>query len=407
MGESYVVPAGATLRAGRHTLPAWRRAMTAGHWGTVGDTPAAINPYSNPLLNPLAGNAPWNGSTTMAGNRFASIITAWCGGAWHESRRQLYISGGGHGDYAGNEIISLALGEDAPVWALTSPPTGSTARTWSGWTATAGILNNGGSGTYQDGRLRAVHTYWNLSVCRDGYLWNGGGSQFIAGNYGVWAARFDPLLKDYIDRSSDIRIFPYSTVNAWGIWVYDSLRHRFLRSATGLSRVYPFNISTLSWGNQIGYEVDRGAYCAARYDAARDIVLCRGNSALSGGSHNEAELEILDFAHGAHGHAVVSGPVGFSWGNWHGRTGMDYYPPWDCYLIWPSGSSSLYRLDPPPVGSASYLAGWSLSEVPATAGAPTVGATNGTFGRFWASAALRCSGVINSVNEPMQVFALE
>ena len=407
MGEAYAAPAGQTLRAGRHALPAWRRALAAGHWAAVGNTPTAVNPYSDAALNPLLGssNAPWNGSTTMSGNRFANIITAWCGGVWHEGLKRLFITGGGHGDYAGNEWISCDLSLDTPAWSLASPPSGSAARKWSGWTPTAGVLDNGAGAIYPDGRPRAVHTYNNLAVDREGYLWLGGGSQFRAGSLLVCAAKFDPYRGDYVTLG-DVNTFPYSAVNAWGLHCYDSNRHCLYSSNTGLARVRRYAIDADTWTQQIGYELDRGVYCMSLYDEARDIVVSRNNAAFLGGAHDTAEIEILNLANGTSGHPVVSGPVEFDWTTWHGRTGMAYYPPWDAYLVWPSGSATVYRLDPPAVGG-DYFSGWALTALSTVAGAPTAGAANGTWGRFWASESLKCCGVINAVAESMHVFALE
>ena len=40
---------------------------------------------------------------------FTAIMSAWSGGAYDPTNKKLYIWGGGHGDYCGNEVLSFNL----------------------------------------------------------------------------------------------------------------------------------------------------------------------------------------------------------------------------------------------------------------------------------------------------------
>jgi hypothetical protein len=61
----------------------------------------------------------------------------------------ILAAGGGHGDYSGNEVTSIDLSADAPVWQLRSP-------------ATPVGLRSPNVAYYSDGKPTARHSYWSL-----------------------------------------------------------------------------------------------------------------------------------------------------------------------------------------------------------------------------------------------------
>jgi hypothetical protein len=75
---------------------------------------------------------------------FAAIMSAWSGGAFDGKRDRLMIWGGGHGDYAGNEVYAFDLG--ALKWERLNQPS-------------ADVGGNESSGVYPDGSPRSRHTY--------------------------------------------------------------------------------------------------------------------------------------------------------------------------------------------------------------------------------------------------------
>lgn len=385
-------------------MPAWRRSMSYLECASVGNAPATINPYLNAELNALLGssNAPWNGSTIMQGNRFDCLMSKWCGAAWDDTSARLYCSGGGHGDYGGNEIIGIDMLSDSPAWSLLAPPSGSSARTWPGWSPTAGILDDSqeASHVYPDGRPRSVHTYNNM-VFAEGRLWMGGGSQFRSGSNAVHAAPWNPLTNDYDGQINQATI---NVQNSYGMYDYDPVRRRIYRNNSGNSAVHYFDLATATWGTLSSSTRERGVGSRGLYDRKRDIIIQRSGWAVG-------IFEVIDL--GRNRATAVATVVGVTptidprtSAGWNDRSGFVYYEPWDCFLIYTCGSS-IFRLDPPPVGAADYSTGWSMSEITPVSGAFTTPQQFGTYGRFWASARLKCCGVINDVVESMRVIALE
>lgn len=108
----------------------------------------------------------------------STIMTAWCGGLWDWRRNRLIIHGGGHGDYAGNEICAFSISQ------------GTWARIW-GPTPNAFIHPAGaGQPTYGNGDPASVHSYDGLIYIPDldvymrfcGSVWSGAGD----GTKGCW-----------------------------------------------------------------------------------------------------------------------------------------------------------------------------------------------------------------------------
>lgn len=96
------------------------------------------------LQSPRASGAAPNPSPP--GNT-AAITNAWGGGAVRRNGSHYLLHGGGHGDYAGNEIYSLKLSDDSPTWQRIWGPTPNAQITTS-------TLN------YADGNPASVHTYY-------------------------------------------------------------------------------------------------------------------------------------------------------------------------------------------------------------------------------------------------------
>jgi hypothetical protein len=100
----------------------------------------------------------------------AAVTDAWCGAALRKSGSYLILHGGGHSDYAGNEIYALGLEADAPAW----------QRVW-GPTPNSQITEN--SLVYADGNPAAIHTYGRLQFddARDTLMRFGSGEYPVGG----------------------------------------------------------------------------------------------------------------------------------------------------------------------------------------------------------------------------------
>ena len=100
--DFYAGESGGVIAGGRFRLPLGFPSAPL-TWAEVGTNALAdIDPALDATINPnYPSTAPWIGS-----NGHPSVISAWSGGAWDEANRRLFITGGGHADYAGNEAYA-------------------------------------------------------------------------------------------------------------------------------------------------------------------------------------------------------------------------------------------------------------------------------------------------------------
>jgi hypothetical protein len=120
---------------------------------------------------------------TPPGNGPGSVMGAWCGAALDTKRNRLVINGGGHGDYAGNEIYIFDL--IGLKW----------TRPW-GPVPEAGPYP-GEKDAYAEGVPTSVHTYDGLIYLpKQDLLWRGGGSKWGGsggGTQACWTFDFEKL----------------------------------------------------------------------------------------------------------------------------------------------------------------------------------------------------------------------
>ncbi len=89
----------------------------------------------------------WKNYKGARGNTGKRGLLAYSGAAVKTRGSEFFIAGGGHLDYAGNEIFSIRLGDDLPQWIRHNDPSTDTP------------MN---TPYYPDGRPSSRHTYWNL-----------------------------------------------------------------------------------------------------------------------------------------------------------------------------------------------------------------------------------------------------
>ncbi len=118
-----------------------------------------------------------------------AYVCAYSGACVKESGSEVFLAGGGHADYAGNEVYTLRLQSDAPVWVRRRNPT-----------PTVGPTSQIGTPYYTDGRPTSRHTYWHLQFinARNRMFYIGGAAIWGNGN-GLTSAvdAFDPDSNDY------------------------------------------------------------------------------------------------------------------------------------------------------------------------------------------------------------------
>ena len=192
-----------------------------------------------------------------------SVVDAWSGAAYDQATNCLLVNGGGHNDYAGNEIYAVCL-DDVSV-----------NRIW-GPTVNAQIPTGGCCyETYSNGDWAAVHTYGGLVVHPGtNKLFRFGGSRWgIDGNPSTyaWEVPLDTLVPAQLSQS-------IGGVGYFGNAVYTSSNDRILfvpHSPEQIAVYNPYTDGYAGTGNTFNanfhYE-----YTLA-YDADDDVVVAVGD----------------------------------------------------------------------------------------------------------------------------------
>lgn len=341
--------------------------MRSHTWARIGNDFGSIDPARDPALNPNHPNAaPWRG---VGG--FGMIMAAWSGGAYDRATDTLRIFGGGHQDYAGNEIVQTMLATPAPQWSLAIPPSVDIG-------SDAGEKGN----TYPDGRPRSSHTYNQLvAVGSDLYLMQG--AMWRSGDAGNRLFRFSA------GEWSDLGPNPYANWDQKGAMCYDEKRHRLIWMGRSYEApVCAYDIATGQWSagdyTRIGGSTSRLVRVPSH-----DIVV-----ALYGGDFGVYGYEATPRAL-ARPPVVGTPPISnpHKTGEWVDELGA--IVQWD-------GGTGFDTLTPP--GSDPLTQPWRWGRIEALEGAPSAAMQNGTFGRFFYSPRLRVLGVANG--GAVEVFAL-
>lgn len=397
-GES---TAGAFDVSASDELPAWREGQTPMTWIKVGaSVPLDVDPEDDPAINPnYPDSAPWR--NTSGGGDIFRVWDAWCGAAWDETTGTLRVHGGGHDDYAGNEVYAQRLFEDAALWELERPPTGAVGNT--------GVLNDQQETTavYFDGRPRSNHSYDNL-LSIDGELW----LVVVAGPFssGQISALHTFKLVSGDWQTVQTGLFP---TGAMGVGGAGSAVHD-----TSRGRVYywPSQNSEVSyWDIAAGTATTTPLYTAAGQQSRAIYVAELDLQVILNGSY-AAQFGIYDYDRTLTDAPLQPGATGlapsheYSAGWWYpnGVWVPGFGGGVGAILCW-HGGTGLWALTPPAAGDPSTSA-WSWSRVEAAAsntvdpGEPN---NNGVFGRFFYSERLKGVGLSRDADEPTYFMALE
>jgi hypothetical protein len=413
-GSNYVNP----------NWPAWRRAMVPGTWAKVGTTMhATANAQLIAALNPLfgSGRSPWyqipdseTHATLATGaiEGFPAIIDDWCGATIDDDR--LYVNGGGHNGYAGNEVISIDLSAASPAWRIERPPTG-----WDGHTSEGITLSDRREDLriYSNGDPRSAHTY-------DMLAWGNGGM------YTMPTATFQE--PSGVENLLPAKIFKFTpganpvvgTDASYGTWahvatlpvvgppeynwnssslVYDSTRNYLY--AIGANRaIYRYNLTGSAWlSNGPGTGASTDSDHRSIYVASLDLVVIFNHIPSSKFIVYKPSTNTL---HSPGSTGTVPAPtrsgVGsstteyFTAANWIGELG--------CFVSWAEGGAGFHTLTPPSSGDPTTTA-WVWGRLEASAAntvTPDVRQSNGEYGRFFYSPSMKCLGVVTGTNSGTQ-----
>ena len=292
----------------------------------------------------------------------ASVTLAWSGGVMDTARNRLVMWGGGHTDYAGNEVYALDL-NTLTLSRLNDPST----------PVRDGCTNGG---IYADGRPSSRHSYNHVAYLPNQdamFAW--GGSQWQCGNDGAdaWLFNFPDL--SWTKKSSTngprggIFASPVSyDQNTDLVYVFD------------WSDLRSFNPSTNTWSRRSSASISGGA-AAAVIDPVRKKYFF-GVAGLGTSLHWYDVSSATALV--AHQSQPTVGCAGFLGSE---RVGMEYDPVQDRIVGW-NGGDTVYILNPDTLSCATVSYPGGPSAIP-----------QGTYGRFRYSPSLNVFVVCNGVDD--------
>ena len=171
-------------------LATWLLIPLAHRLEAAGVPPLGWEEISNTRIRPLC---PMPDADAGEFGVCQSVTGAWSGGAFDSQRNRLYILGGGHADYAGNEVYVLDV-NTLQLTRLNEPS----------FPVRDGCTQGYGS-MYADGRPVARHTYSNIAffpVANRLLLF--GGSRWKCGNFGNDTWLFDPASDTWTRQSTTV-----------------------------------------------------------------------------------------------------------------------------------------------------------------------------------------------------------
>ncbi len=290
-------------------------------------------------------------------------ILAYSGGALKDSGSELLIAGGGHADYAGNEVFSIKLADDSPSWNRRRDP------------SPAPAIQSVGVSHYPDGRPASRHTYWSLHVnnSRNLLMFVGAPALWSQAGYGAPSNAFDAFdlaSNDYLPAGT----LPASAglgLVAQGI-VRDPQDNVYAHDYSS-GNLYRWSNSTTQWSNlgSIGPAEYETPYA---YDSRRNRIF-----RVPTGSVPSIVVSVSGSVQTSR--VDMTGPAAASI---RGRGSLAYDPINDAFWFWKRNDNALYKI----------AAGNFYAEVQPVTGTPpnntiTAGGNHYTYGRFTYAPELR------------------
>lgn len=297
----------------------------------------------------------------------AGITEAWGGGAYARALRKMFVWGGGHTDYWGNEVYAFDLRQGQ--WQrLTDPTPGST-------------VSASGKDPLPDGHPNSRHTYDGLQFIEHlGKLFAQGGSISPGGGGTSVTWLFDPASRTWQNGGSEQRPGGYGLASA-----YDPVtRAVFVRTTKSLWRYQP---ADQTWAQLAGFGV---APLWPRYEVSgnkRGAIDPKRHLFWSVGNNDFLVWDI------ANQKLVSDEWVTKGGGTYSNEARLKRYPP----QVLRSGGGDIYNAQAPGFdydvkadqfvawrGGAPYILDLATKtwKTGSAHGAPNAQARNGTYGRW-------------------------
>ena len=400
VADSYGCPSGGVIAAGRIRTPSWVRNATVGRWLAVpaSNTIASLDPRFNPAMNPNYSAPPeWYGAGQI------KVIGAWNSAAINPANADMWVWGGGHADYGGNEPYKLNLLADTPVWQMMRPPSGAIGNLLT----TTGSVEESSTGLYSDGRPRPTHTY-------NSFVYVPGVGFTVTNLYYVYphvngpskAYSFDEATNDWV-LLSDYTALGDSNYAKSGC-CYDPSRNCVWMLGQGVYNMVKINCAT-GVATRHGAIDNHAEDPVLKYDVANDLIYILSASSSAGWLDYASRMSVFNPADSSfhvlppHTGALAAGMSitgnGVAWDEAGGRL-----------LLWnaQTNRAKISVLTRP--SSGLLTSAWVASELPLDAGntvTPTAPATNGTFNRFDYIDRLGGCVLINAVDEAVYFYKVK
>ncbi len=302
----------------------------------------------------------------------ASVMSAWSGGAYDSKRDRLIIWGGGHHDYAGNELYVFDIATLA----------------WSRLTdRSADVGGDESTGYYPDGLPRSRHTYDYIQYVPaiDRFCSFGGTGLFPSGQGGVSNVDcfdFDTLAWE---RKADAMSVSIGAVSA----VDPNTGHAWMQGAGNSLPLAEWDPQADVWTPHV--KEPSGWFS---YNHTADIDFKRQKFVAIGGG----EVVVWDLTNPA-ADPVRLQTTGATTIQSAGNPGVAYDPVSDRMVAW-NGGADVYTLNldtgewevHPPAASNTVV--------------PTNAAANGTYGRFRYVASRNVFVVVNAIDQDVYFYKL-
>lgn len=295
----------AALAVAKNKFPIWLAGSSVFEWVEIPNTR-------------IDQTTAWKNYKGARGNTGKRGLLAYSGAAVKADGSEFFIAGGGHLDYAGNEVFSIRLDADRPVWVRRNDPSADTP------------MN---SPYYPDGRPSSRHTYRNLVYSEAyGRLISFGGAPWgDKPRYDNLVASFDPATNDY-DPPGTIASAPGLIGGPSGTGM--DARGNFYIHSHRNGRLYMWRQQSNTW-------VDFGKRGGMRYDTPYALDTKRNRLFRIPWGNYPARIYDLDHE-GAFTNVRIGGPAAsqIDTGN-----SLVYDPVVDVFWLWKFGENVLYRID--------------------------------------------------------------
>lgn len=335
--------------------------LSAGHWYEVPNSRLDVaDPCPTVVCPP--------GATGLKG-----VVIAWSGGSYDNVNDQLLIWGGGHADYAGNEIYGFDM--SSLSWSRVAEPSTS-------------FGGDASSYLYPDGKPRSLHTHNYIEYVppMNAFVSFGGVAPYPQSGTTQKVFQFKFSTNSW-DVSSIPNIPPGGRARG-GNAVYDPVENVVwvIQADSASSRLHRYNPTSNSWSTHSQYSLSYGSVAAL--DPQRRILVTVGSGQLKAW-----DLDNPDAA------PFVPATSGDKYIESKNAPGFVFDTSINKFVGWSSGSS-VYTLDP---------VTWRWTRVSAAAGnstTPTNADSRGTYGRFQYMPQWNAYIVVNNVDQNVYLYRL-